>query len=118
MIAQIEAAGGRVDGVWFCPHAPEDGCRCRKPQPGLLQQAARVLGLDLSRSYFIGDAESDVEAARAAGCRPVLVRTGRGQEQLRLLQETSSEGLHVAEDLADAVNWVYDGMRAESKKAA
>ncbi len=78
MTAEIVASGGRVDAVYLCPHAPEDGCACRKPRPGMLLAAARDLGLDLAGSWMVGDAATDVEVARAAGVRPVLVLSGRG----------------------------------------
>ena len=80
LMAEIEAAGGRVAAVRYCPHLAADGCDCRKPKPGLLTSAAQELGIDLAKSVFIGDAETDVAAARAGGCRPILVRTGRGAD--------------------------------------
>lgn len=82
MVQAIEAAGGRVDRVIYCPHRPDEHCGCRKPQPGMLLKAANDLRLDLSRSYFIGDAEADMLAGRAVGCRRYLVLTGRGWRQL------------------------------------
>jgi histidinol-phosphate phosphatase family protein len=89
LVEIIQAAGGRVDGVYVCPHTPADGCACRKPQPGLLLQAARDQGLDLPRSVMIGDALSDLQAGQRAGVgRCVLVRTGRGNRQLNLAVET------------------------------
>ncbi len=85
LLEVIEAAGGRVDAVFMCPHAPEDECECRKPRPGLIQQAARELNLDLKRSLLVGDALTDLQAGRAAGVGQLaLVKTGRGAEQLRL----------------------------------
>ena len=69
----VAAAGGRLAGIYYCPHHPQDGCDCRKPRPGLLQRAARDLGVALAGAPFVGDKLSDVEAARAAGARPVLV---------------------------------------------
>ncbi len=78
----ISQAGGRVDGFFICPHAPQDNCNCRKPLPGLIQQAAQALSLDLSRSIMIGDAVSDLLAGKAAGVpRRALVKTGRGVQQ-------------------------------------
>lgn len=75
----------RFDGIYFCPHHIEGvreeyqrECECRKPKPGMLLQAARELGIDLTRSWMIGDRVSDLEAGSAAGCRTVLVRTGYG----------------------------------------
>lgn len=109
MVAAVHAAGGRIDGVFYCPHRPEDGCACRKPRPGLLFRAAASLGLDLARSFLVGDAESDILAAQAAGCRPILVLTGRGAEQLAYLQAHGIDGFHVANDLADAVKWIIAG---------
>ena len=70
MIAEVQAAGGRIDGVWYCPHVPEAGCACRKPAPGLILAAAEALHLDLTRSFLVGDAISDIQAAHAAGVYP------------------------------------------------
>lgn len=106
MMAEISAAGGRIDAVFYCPHRPDEGCDCRKPQPGLLLQAARELAVDLARSVLIGDAESDVRAAQAVGCLPVLVRTGRGQAQELLLRQQGLNHVVVVDDLASAVAWI------------
>ncbi len=85
VVQEIEAAGGRVDAVFMCPHTPDEHCSCRKPQPGLLLQAAEALSLDLSRSILIGDAVSDIQAGQAAGLlHTVLVCTGRGASQSQL----------------------------------
>lgn len=75
---EVEAAGGRISGWFVCTHRDEDGCACRKPRPGLLVAARDAFGFDPSQTRFVGDAERDVQAARAAGCLPVLVRTGKG----------------------------------------
>lgn len=77
IVAEITVAGGRIDASYLCPHHPQAGCDCRKPAPGMLLRAARELDLDLSRSWLVGDALSDLEAARVAGVRGILVRTGR-----------------------------------------
>jgi D-glycero-D-manno-heptose 1,7-bisphosphate phosphatase len=73
----------------------------------LLLRAAQEWGIDLAASYLIGDALSDVEAALAAGCQPILVRTGRGQEQERLLRERWPH-VPVVEDLGEAVEWILE----------
>jgi D-glycero-D-manno-heptose 1,7-bisphosphate phosphatase len=73
MRAQVEAAGGAIDGIYHCPHLPEDGCDCRKPRPGLLRAAAAAVGAALTGIPFVGDKLADVEAARAVGARPILV---------------------------------------------
>jgi D-glycero-D-manno-heptose 1,7-bisphosphate phosphatase len=84
LVDRIESQGGRVDGIYVCPHAPQAGCYCRKPQPGMLLQAAVELNLDLHQSVLVGDALEDLGAGRAAGvARVALVRTGRGAEHLR-----------------------------------
>ena len=83
LVNLIHHHGGQVDGVYMCTHKPDDDCFCRKPRPGLLLQAARELSLDLQRSWMIGDAWSDVQAGQRAGVRhTILLRTGRGTEQL------------------------------------
>jgi D-glycero-D-manno-heptose 1,7-bisphosphate phosphatase len=103
MCAQIKQAGGVIHDVFYCPHHPSDGCPCRKPKPGLLHQAASCLEIDLSRSILVGDATSDIEAAQAVGCFPILVKTGRGLQQLSLLTEKKRREIVIANDLADAV---------------
>jgi len=83
LVKLIHQHGGKVDGVYMCPHKPDDDCFCRKPKPGLLLQAAKELSLDLQRSWMIGDAWSDVQAGQSAGVQQaILIRTGRGEEQL------------------------------------
>ncbi|HEX7054183.1 MAG TPA: D-glycero-beta-D-manno-heptose 1,7-bisphosphate 7-phosphatase [Burkholderiales bacterium] len=72
--------GGRIDAFFFCPHAPDSGCPCRKPQPGMLLEVARRFNVPLKDTYMVGDARRDLEAARAAGARPVLVLTGKGRK--------------------------------------
>lgn len=79
----IEAAGGRIDWFFLCPHHPNEQCGCRKPQPGLLQQAAAKFALSLEHSVFVGDAMTDYEAACAAGCQSILVESGRQGPELR-----------------------------------
>jgi len=74
---EVKKAGGRIDAFFVCPHHPADGCLCRKPKPGLLFQAAEQFGFALEAALFIGDSVTDYEAAHAAGCRSILVRSGR-----------------------------------------
>ncbi|HZE60850.1 MAG TPA: D-glycero-beta-D-manno-heptose 1,7-bisphosphate 7-phosphatase [Burkholderiales bacterium] len=73
-------AGGRVDAFFFCPHADAAACECRKPKPGMLLEVARRFNVSLSDTYMAGDALKDVQAAVAAGARPVLVLTGKGKK--------------------------------------
>ncbi len=74
----LRALHTRLDGLRYCPHGPEDGCRCRKPQPGMLLEMMHELGSTAQDTIFVGDSMRDVEAAQAAGCRGILVRTGNG----------------------------------------
>ncbi len=102
MIEEIRRRGGNVDAVAYCPHRPEEHCDCRKPQPGLLLALARLHGLDLKEAIVIGDAMSDVDAAHAAGCRAILVKTGRGSEQLAIAMASGRNGFAVAPDFKGA----------------
>jgi D-glycero-D-manno-heptose 1,7-bisphosphate phosphatase len=72
----LGASGARIDAVYYCPHTPNDGCRCRKPLPGLLLRAARDWRLNLRASVMVGDGAHDMEAAQAAGCRGILLEAG------------------------------------------
>jgi D-glycero-D-manno-heptose 1,7-bisphosphate phosphatase len=70
----IRAAGGEISGYLVCPHRPDGGCDCRKPRPGMLREAGRLLGVDLAGTYMVGDRDTDVIAALSAGCRPILLQ--------------------------------------------
>jgi len=104
MTDAIARAGGRLDAIYFCPHRPEDLCACRKPQTGMYLAAARQFGIDPTRSYVIGDAQADVDAARAIGAQGILVLTGRGSEQSAKM--SARNDYIVVADLARAVEWI------------
>jgi D-glycero-D-manno-heptose 1,7-bisphosphate phosphatase len=72
--------GGRIDAFFFCPHAADSSCDCRKPRPGMLREIARRFNVSLADVYMVGDAQRDLEAAAAAGAKPVLVLTGKGEQ--------------------------------------
>ena len=72
VIASLAAQGIELTGAYYCPHAPEEKCQCRKPAPGMLRQAAKELHIDLGSSFMIGDKPSDIEAGKRAGCRTIL----------------------------------------------
>jgi D-glycero-D-manno-heptose 1,7-bisphosphate phosphatase len=109
---QLAAIGARVDGYYYCPHHPSSGnapyvqaCDCRKGRPGMLLDAARDLKIDLSRSWMVGDKTADVDAGLAAGCTPVLVRSGYGeQEQTKI----DPQRVAVCDDLSAAVDLILD----------
>lgn len=109
LVKEIEQAGGRVDAVFMCPHAPDAGCDCRKPKPGLLLQAAAELSLDLGRSIMIGDALTDLAAGRAAGVgQLILLRTGRGATQGQLPSAAHFQPYHTYDTLQDALSSLID----------
>ena len=108
VISKIRDLQGRVDASFLCPHAPGDGCDCRKPAPGMLLQAASLLALDLEQSFLVGDSLSDVQAAQAAGARGILVLTGRGLGQASLLKTEGPSDSPVLADLSAAVDHILD----------
>ena len=106
--------GGRqaaVDASYFCPHAPWEGCPCRKPSPGMAERAAEELSLDLARSFVVGDKKSDMELARATGARGILVRTGYGAETEKSVTPLWDA---VADDLAEAAEIIRGWIAGES----
>jgi len=106
VVARIQGRGGRVDGSYMCPHRPDEGCGCRKPAPGMLFRAAEEMGLDLGRSFLIGDALSDMQAAQGADVQGILVLTGRGVQQASELAARGRGGCTVVSDLSAAVDHI------------
>ena len=103
----LAAVGGRIDAVFYCPHTPDDKCRCRKPEPGLFEQIGERYGIDLKGVPVVGDALRDVVAGAAAGCEPHLVLTGNGAVyQGRALPGTFPVGTRVHENLSAFANWL------------
>ena len=98
----LAAYGGVIEAVFFCPHRPEDGCDCRKPKPGLYLEITKRLRIKLTGVFAVGDKLSDIQAATAAGAKPVLVRTGYG----RAVEDSGSvpDGVPVFDDLAGFVD--------------
>lgn len=98
LIADAAAAGARIDAVFVCPHAPDAGCACRKPAPGLLLDAIAASGIPAGETLFVGDSPTDLEAGRRAGVAVALVRTGKGAATATT---GAAEGVEVLDDLAD-----------------
>ena len=98
----IEQAGGKLDGIFVCPHAPWDICDCRKPKPGLLKQIAERFQVSLSGVPVIGDSLRDIEAAESVNARPLLVLTGYGEKTLQALHD--KRRVEAFTDLAAAVD--------------
>ncbi len=103
MVDEVHHKGGEIDAILFCPHGPDDRCRCRKPEIGLFDDLAARLKTNLNGAYAVGDSLRDIEAARAADAIPILVRTGKG---LRTLARGGNAltGIAVYEDLAHFVS--------------
>lgn len=103
MTSSAASSGGRIDFIAVCPHGPKDGCECRKPRTGLLEQIASHYGVELSDVPVIGDSLRDLEAAAAVGAKPILVLTGNGEKTARALPEML-KSTAVYPDLAHAAN--------------
>ncbi|HET7306349.1 MAG TPA: D-glycero-beta-D-manno-heptose 1,7-bisphosphate 7-phosphatase [Gammaproteobacteria bacterium] len=104
MLTAIRAAGGDIDALVYCPHRAEDHCECRKPAPGLLHEIARRLQVDLDGVPFVGDTLKDINAARAVGARPLLVRTGQGEATLAAIGHAPDVAIFA--DLAAAASYL------------
>jgi D-glycero-D-manno-heptose 1,7-bisphosphate phosphatase len=107
MQALLQALGGRVDFIAYCPHGPDEGCDCRKPLPGLLHQIAAHFNVSLAGIPVVGDSLRDLESALAVGACPILVRTGKGERTLA--SGDLPEGLEIYVDLADFVDHFLSG---------
>jgi D-glycero-D-manno-heptose 1,7-bisphosphate phosphatase len=119
----LEEEGAFLDGIYTCTHAPPSkeesgGCGCRKPKIGLMKQAAQELNFDLEKSYVVGDRFKDVEMARNAGAKAILVLTGYGKGELEFLGPSSKVQVDfVAEDLAEAVEWILAHASSETARS-
>lgn len=101
MCLQLQEAGANVEAIFFCPHTPEENCKCRKPQPGLLLDIEQRLGKKLEGVFFVGDSLGDFEAARGVGAIPILVKTGKGMRTLE-----KGEGLEGVEQFDNLYSFV------------
>lgn len=99
----VRAAGGELTRIYICPHRPDEHCACRKPRPGLLLTAAAELGLDLGAAYMVGDSFIDVQAAQAAGVRPIFVQTGLPERLAHEQARAAAHGAPIYADLLTAV---------------
>ncbi len=104
MLRMLGQAGGRIDAVFYCPCAAQQDCDCRKPRPGMFHEIARRFGADLAGVPAVGDSLRDLQAAEAAGARPLLVLTGKGPRTLA--EGGLPAGTRVHADLADAVRHI------------
>jgi D-glycero-D-manno-heptose 1,7-bisphosphate phosphatase len=122
MSGLLEEEGAFLDGIYTCTHAPSNkggagGCGCRKPKIGLMKQAAQELNLDLEKSYVVGDRFKDVEMARNAGAKAILVLTGYGKGELEFFGHSSEvQADFVAEDLSEAVQWILSDISEQASR--
>jgi len=120
-----EEADASVDAILFCPHHPQGvvaeysiDCECRKPKTGLVDQACGAFDIDLSRSFMVGDMCADIEFARRAGIKGILVRTGYGLGEIEyVLPGRQAMPVHIAGDLFDAVHWIIHGEEAHTYRS-
>ena len=117
--ARLAAGGARVDAYYYCPHHPDGRvaayartCDCRKPGRGMIDDAARDLGLDPARSVVVGDKQLDVQLGRAVGARAILVRTGAGAEEERRPPDGVAADA-VVDNLAAATAWILTNLKSE-----
>jgi len=100
---EVSLAGGKITDIIYCPHAAKDQCLCRKPKTGMLQKIEQDYQINLAQAFFIGDSQSDIDAAKAHGCVPILVKTGKGE---RTLQAKANPNVAVYADLAHAIETI------------
>ena len=107
MTAQLAKEGAHINALYYCPHKGDDACACRKPKPGMLELAAREHGLDLCRSFVVGDRYGDMQLAHRVGARAIMVRTGYGEGEIQWHSATwPAPPDFIAENLADAADWI------------
>lgn len=106
MVRSLAQFGGRLDGIFFCPHAADSTCDCRKPKPGLFQQISRRYNVDLTGMPAVGDSLRDLQAGAAVGCKPYLVLTGKGRKTKD--DPALPPGTQVYADLASVVADLID----------
>ncbi|MBI3934212.1 MAG: HAD family hydrolase [Acidobacteria bacterium] len=119
LLAAMQRVGARLDAIYYCPHHPAAEiaqyrveCPCRKPAPGMMQQAAQWLGIRLNESFVIGDRYVDVEMAHRVGAASVLVQTGFGQSEWEMFRgQGAAQPDHVAENVYEAVQWILRSLK-------
>jgi histidinol-phosphate phosphatase family protein len=114
---RLNIVGAHVDAYYHCPHHPQDGCECRKPKPGMIRQALQEFSLEPGRCVFLGDKQSDLEAANAGGVAGVLVKTSPYADQaLAAFHAGLLPITFVADSFAQAVDWILQRSEPCSKR--
>lgn len=104
MHREVALAGGRIDAVFYCPHSADENCSCRKPKTGMIKEIGKRFSVELDKVPAVGDALRDLQAFANAGCQPILVKTGKGNETLAgsTTDKALPENTWVCEDLNEA----------------
>jgi len=108
MLSDLQNNDIILSGIYYCPHVPEDNCKCRKPETEMLKSACTDLFIDPHKSYFIGDKMIDVITGKRFGCKSILVKTGCGESEFKLLERSEFIPDKVCTDLLDATNWLIE----------
>ena len=113
MIEAIQRTGGHIEKIYYCPHHPDDNCHCRKPKPTMLHQVANDYNVDLSRTHFIGDSATDIQAAISAEAIPILVLTGHGKRTFKAYEKqdhtnTLTKPHKIFTNLYTATQWLVN----------
>lgn len=117
---ELDRGGARVDAIYYCPHHPTAGiplykieCECRKPKPGMLLRGAREFGIDLKKSFVVGDSLVDMQAGTSVGAATVLVLTGYGKSALESCRQLNIKIDNVAETISEAVDFIALRLKGE-----
>jgi D-glycero-D-manno-heptose 1,7-bisphosphate phosphatase len=108
MYRLVEEVGGHIDMIAFCPHMPRDDCDCRKPKPGMLIDIAKRFSMRLANIQVIGDSLRDLQAAAAVNAKPILVKTGKGEKVVELLNESGLGDIPVFDDLSAVTDYLLE----------
>jgi D-glycero-D-manno-heptose 1,7-bisphosphate phosphatase len=114
LVGLLLEEGVQIDGLYVCPHAPEDRCECRKPRAGLALRAAAEHGFRLADAFVVGDHAADIGLGRAVGATTILVRTGHGEEELA--RGAGVQADHVVADLSEAAGVIRDIVLSEARR--
>ena len=116
LIDAVARCGGEIKDIFYCPHMPDDGCDCRKPEPGLIYQAREKYAIDLSTAVMVGDSARDIECAHRAGCgKTVLVKSGLKDDVAEKLKFRQIRVDYVAWDLYEAADWIIHNHKLEKE---
>ncbi len=104
ILEAVEKGGGRIDGLFYCPHHDKDNCECRKPKTGLIEQAARTMRIDFVNTYLVGDSVGDVDAGKRMGMKTILVLSGK--TLIADLAKWEIRPDYIKKNLLEAVKWL------------